>query len=399
MSLAMIPPSSAPKVAVIGGSLGGLMAAIALRGAGCAVDVFERVPQRLEAQGAGLRLVPEMAKLLRERAGINLADASTLTHHFRHIGPGNRMISDQAIHGQFASWASLHRALSAAFDPAHYHLDRACVGIAQRPNGADVQFANGRVEAMDLIVFADGILSTGRRLIAPEAALAYAGYVVWRGFVSSSDLSEEARAIFADAVTYSVIDYSHMACYPIPDPTRPGATLFNFVWYRNVAEGAALDAVMTDRGGALRPISLPAGAMQQRYVDQIKVDAAALLPPAAAEVVAKTREPFLQALYDVTVPRMAQGHACLIGDAAFVTRPHAGAATTKAAVDAWRLADRLVEFGGDVGAALRAWEPDQLAVGHAFVERNRAMGKLSLVENRFDPADPKIQPGLYGPGR
>jgi hypothetical protein len=82
-----------------------------------------------------------------------------------------------------------------------------------------------------------------------------------------------------------------------------------------------------------------------------------------------------------------------------VTRPHAGAATTKAAVDSWRLADMLVETGGDVPAALASWEPEQLVVGKAFVERNQQMGRLSLVENRFDPAAPSTQPGLYGPGR
>ena len=59
----------------------------------------------------------------------------------------------------------------------------------------------------------------------------------------------------------------------------------------------------------------------------------------------------------------------------------------------------LVEKGGDVPAALVAWEPEQLVVGKAFVERNREMGRRSLVENNFDPAAPSTQPGLYGPGR
>ena len=393
--------SAGPKVAVIGGSLGGLMAAVALRGAGCSVDVYERIPQRLEGLGAGLRIVPEMAALLQDRAGIDLRPASTFVPWHRHIGEGNRIVSNLPIPGQFTSWGALHRALTAAFDGAHYHLGEACIGIDSRPDGTAVRFASGRIEYVDLAVFADGILSTGRRLIAPEATLTYAGYVTWRGYVSAPALSAATRDLFHDAVTYVTIDRSHAAIYPIPDPNgiALGASFYNFVWYRNVAEGAPLDALMTDRTGARRPISLPAGMLQERHAAQIWADAEALLPPAAAEVVCKTREPFLQALYDVTVPRMAAGRACLIGDAAFATRPHAGAATTKAAVDAWRLADKLVACDGDVPAALRAWEPDQLAVGRAFVKRNQAMGKLSLVENRFDPASPEIRPGLYGPGR
>jgi 2,6-dihydroxypyridine 3-monooxygenase len=392
-------PSAVPKVAVIGGSLGGLMAAVALRGAGCAVDVYERIPQRLEGLGAGLRIVPELAGLLQDRAGVNLRDASTFTPFFRQIGAGNRIVANLPIPGQFTSWGALHRALSAAFDGARYHLGETCVGIEPQPDGVAVRFASGRARSFDLVVFADGILSTGRRLIAPEAQRIYAGYVTWRGYLPAEALSSATRELFSEAVTYVVIDHSHAAIYPIPDPNGigRGPSFFNFVWYRNVEEGAALDDLMTDRTGTQRPISLPAGMLQPRYAAQIKVDAEALLPPAAAEVVCRTREPFLQALYDVTVDRMADGRACLIGDAAFATRPHAGAATTKAAVDAWRLAEKIVAHDGDVPAALAAWEPDQLAVGRAFVKRNQAMGHLSLVANRFDPTSPEIRPGLRGP--
>jgi 2,6-dihydroxypyridine 3-monooxygenase len=374
---------------------------LALRGAGCSVDVFERVPQRLEAHGAGLRIVPEMAKLLERRAGIDLSGVSTLTRWFRHIGAENRFISNQEISGQFTSWGTFHRALSAAFDPQRYHLDAACVGIDDHGDRIDVRFANRATQSFDLVVFADGILSTGRRIIAPEADLQYAGYVTWRGFVPAADLSEESRAVFVESVTYATPPYSHMIVYPIPDPSpgRAGAVLYNFVWYRNRQEGESLDALMTDRSGTRRPISLPAGTLAPRFIDEIRAVAAEQLPPAHAEVVAKTREPFIQALYDVIVPRMVKGRACLIGDAAFVTRPHAGAATTKAAVDSWRLADLLEQHGGDVPAALAAWEPEQLVVGKAFVERNQEMGRVSLVENRFDPAAPSTQPGLYGPGR
>jgi 2,6-dihydroxypyridine 3-monooxygenase len=400
-SLTLLAMTMSPKVAVIGGSLGGLMAAVALQGAGCEVDVYERVPQRLEGLGAGLRIVPEMAALLQDRAGINLRDASTFTPYFRQIGAGDRIVANLPIPGQFTSWGALHRALSAAFDGARYHLGEACVALEQRHGGVAVRFASGRVEPVDLVVFADGILSTGRRLIAPEARLIYAGYVTWRGYVPATALSAATRELFSDAVTYVVIDRSHGAIYPIPDPNGigRGPSFFNFVWYRNVEEGDALDDLMTDRTGTLRPISLPAGMLQERHAARLKADAQALLPPAAAEVVCQTREPFLQALYDVTVERMADGRACLIGDAAFATRPHAGAATTKAAVDAWRLAEKLVAHDGNVPAALAAWEPDQLAVGRAFVKRNQAMGTWSLVENRFDPTSPEIRPGLYGPGR
>ena len=90
--------------------------------------------------------------------------------------------------------------------------------------------------------------------------------------------------------------------------------------------------------------------------------AQARLPAPLAHVVGSVAQPFLQVIYDMEVSRMAFGRVCLIGDAAFVVRPHAAAGTAKAAADAWALAD-AVEPDGDVPSALARWEPGQLALG------------------------------------
>ena len=63
---------------------------------------------------------------------------------------------------------------------------------------------------------------------------------------------------------------------------------------------------------------------------------------------------------------MAFGRACLLGDAAFVVRPHTAAATAKAAADAAALADALAAEPGDSEAALRAWEARQLEHGRGL---------------------------------
>ncbi len=95
---------------------------------------------------------------------------------------------------------------------------------------------------------------------------------------------------------------------------------------------------------------------------------------------------------------MAFGRACLVGDAAFVVRPHAGAATAKSAADAWSLAEAL-EGAADVRSALQAWEPGQLALGRNLLERTRRIGARSQVEGSWRPGDPELIFGLEGPGR
>src|SRR4029453_9904975 len=70
-------------------------------------------------------------------------------------------------------------------------------------------------------------------------------------------------------------------------------------------------------------VSVHPGRVQQRFVDELRATAAATLPPAMAEVVQATEQPYVQTVMDVRVPHMAIGRAALIGDGAFGARPHA----------------------------------------------------------------------------
>jgi 2,6-dihydroxypyridine 3-monooxygenase len=107
----------------------------------------------------------------------------------------------------------------------------------------------------------------------------------------------------------------------------------------------------------------------------------------------------VQAVFDIEVPRMVFGRACLIGDAAFAVRPHAAAGTAKAAEDGWVLADELVAAHGDVPTALAAWEAKQLTLGAALLARTREIGDSSQFTGSFLPGDRRLIFGLRGPGR
>ena len=112
---------------------------------------------------------------------------------------------------------------------------------------------------------------------------------------------------------------------------------------------------MTGRDGIRRAVSLPPGAATDQAVTAMRQAAVAELARPITEVVTGVAEPFVQVVYDIAVPRMAFGRACLIGDAAFAVRPHAAAGTAKAAADGWALADRTrVSRRGCAG---RAGEP------------------------------------------
>jgi 2,6-dihydroxypyridine 3-monooxygenase len=221
--------------------------------------------------------------------------------------------------------------------------------------------------------------------------------VGWRGTVDEEKLEGSAAELLVDAITYGIFDHSHMLAYPIQKPGNEPGRLLNFVWYRNVPAGSELDALMVDDAGNQRPISIHPGSLPHARVLELREDAADLLPTALAQLVQLAEQPFLQAVVDVTVDSMAFGRTCLIGDAAFAARPHAAAGTAKAAENGWALAEAIGR-NGDVAAALAAWEPGQLALGHALVERSRRLGELYQVQSAAVPGDPALRFGLRGPG-
>jgi 2,6-dihydroxypyridine 3-monooxygenase len=389
------------RVVVAGGSLGGLSAGLLLADIGLDVTVHERSPAELEQRGAGIGFLPDSYRYLVERAGIALDDISVATSRIRYLGRGGDVVHDQAHEYRFSSWNTVYRRLLACFDRDRYFLGCEVTGFADGPDSVRVEFAHDVSVDADLLVCADGVSSPARRRLLADVRPAYAGYVAWRGMLPEADLDDRTRAVIGDAITYFVYANSHILLYPIPGPdgsVRHGERLINFVWYRNYLDGGDLDDLMTDAAGTRHEVSVPPGAVRDEHVAEMRATARARLPKVIADVVIAVERPFLQVVFDVEVPRMAFGRVCLIGDAAWVVRPHAAAGTAKAAADGWALADALAAHD-DVPGALAAWEPGQLTLGRQLLDRTRRIGARSQVDCNWVPGDPELIFGLRGPGQ
>ena len=387
-------------IAVVGGSLGGLTAGCLLTDAGHRVTVYERSPVELEERGAGIGFLPATYRYLVEHGGISTEAIAVSTGHIRYLGRDGSVIHDEPHHYLFSSWNTVYREMLACFDRSAYRLAHELVDIELDP--LVLGFANDQVVNADLAVFADGVGSTARAALLPDARPQYAGYVAWRGVVPETRLSDATRAALDDAITYFVYANSHILVYPIPGrdgSVVPGERLINVVWYRNYLAGDDLADLLRDAHGTHRAVSVPPGALRAEHIAEARAVAAARLPGAIAETVQAVDDLFVQVVFDLDVPRMAFGRACLLGDAAFVVRPHAAAGTAKAAEDAWMLRDALAAHPDDPVAALAAWEPGQLALGRNLQARTRAIGRRSQVDGNWRPGDPELIFGLHGPGR
>jgi 2,6-dihydroxypyridine 3-monooxygenase len=388
------------RVAIAGGSIGGLTAACLLRDPGHDVTVFERSPRELEQRGAGIGLLAAASRYLVDRAGLEIDAISIAAGLIRYLGRSGRVVHEQAYRYRFSSWNTVYRELLRVFGRERYRLGYELVCWTTTDQSVTAQFANGASAEADLLVCADGVGSSSRARLQPQAKASYAGYVAWRGMVPENALETSLTRRLAEAITYHVTANSHILVYPIPGldgSVAPGRRLINFVWYRNYLKGEDLDELMVDRYGEPRQLSLPPGSVAEHHRAEVRATAAARLPADIADVVLTTEDLFVQVVYDIEVERMAFDRVCLIGDAACVARPHAAAGTAKAAEDGWALAAALAK-ADTIQQALANWEPGQLQLGRALVERARRIGRRSQVDNAWVPGDPELLFGLHAAG-
>jgi 2,6-dihydroxypyridine 3-monooxygenase len=373
---------SMSRAVVVGGSLGGLTAALVLRDQGWDVDVLERSAVPLQGRGAGIVLHPTTVRYLVERVGKSIGDIGVPANRLRYLGDDGSVAHEQPCAHRLASYFELYRGLLDAFGTEHYHLSTQLAHLDNRDDEVTLSLTDGQTLTADLVVCADGIRSTARSILLPDAQPRYVGYVAWRGTIERDQLSGRTASILRDAITYRILPHGHLLTYPIPG--TDGSVLSNWLWYRNVAPGHQLDDLLTDRHGSRAELTVPPGSVQIRHLAELHSAAENELPAPLAELVSRSAEPFIQVIVDLEVPRMAFGRTCLIGDAAFALRPHIGVGTAKAADDAWQLGKALLGATASyVPDRLKAWETQQLSVARRAMQRTRAAGQRLQVDGTW----------------
>jgi 2-polyprenyl-6-methoxyphenol hydroxylase-like FAD-dependent oxidoreductase len=260
------------------------------------------------------------------------------------------------------------------------------VSFTDTPNQVTAVFANGERASADLMIAADGIRSTVRNLLLPDAKPVYAGYIAWRGLVEESALSRRAREEMFPYFAFCLPPHEQMIAYPVAgrnNTTEPGKRRFNFVWYRPADEATTLRDMLMDASGKVWSDGIPPPLIRADVLESARHAAREVLAPQFAEVVEKTEGLFFQPIFDLESPRIAFGRVSLLGDSAFVARPHCGMGVTKAASDACELVWALSEFE-DVPTALKANERGRVEFGKFIVGHARALGAYMQAQLRTE---------------
>jgi 2-polyprenyl-6-methoxyphenol hydroxylase-like FAD-dependent oxidoreductase len=366
-----------PRALIVGGSMAGLSAGLFLRKRGWSVDVYERSSEELTSRGAGIVSHPELLALL-SQAGARTDTEFGVPIEDRRVVDRNGEVIARFPYQQIAtSWTRLLHMLGDIFPAEHYHLGKSAIAISGEARRVVIDFADGTSASGDLLVGADGIRSTVRSFVLPEAEPLYAGYVGWRGLVHERDIPPDLHAEIFSSITFCLPSGEQMLCYPVAGPgddLRPGHRWLNFIWYVPAAERAELRALLTDAHGTTHSGSIPPPLIRPEVVNAMRAHAEHVLAPQFRTLVPLAKQPFLQPIYDLECERMACGRVALIGDAAFVARPHVGAGVYKAVGDAHALAIALAE-GSDIDAGLRRFEAERLPIGRRTVNFGRYLGR------------------------
>ncbi|MFO0847966.1 MAG: FAD-dependent monooxygenase [Gemmataceae bacterium] len=349
------------RVLVIGGGIGGLAAALAVRQAGHTPAVFERAPDLREV-GAGITLWTNAVKGLRRLDGWDAVQPHTTPLTRSELRTWDGRVISRADLGPLCDRlgaptvgihrADLQRGLAETLGADHLTLGAACVGFDQDAGGVTARFADGRTEHGDLLIGADGLKSAVRVQLHGQEKPRYSGYTAWRG-VAVIDRPEVPLGVTLLAMGKG----SQFGYLPIGG----GRTY----WFAtaNVPEGQ------------LDPPGRTKAELLARFADWYA--------PVPA-VIDATPEPAILRNDIVDRPPVrgwGTGRVTLLGDAAHPTTPNLGQGGCMAIEDAVVLGRHLA--AADPAAGLRAYEAERYTRTATVTNSSRSLGRLFVLEGRL----------------
>jgi 2-polyprenyl-6-methoxyphenol hydroxylase-like FAD-dependent oxidoreductase len=364
------------RALVIGGSLGGLFAGLLLRQSGWDVTVFERSSGDLASRGVGIGTHVEQFEIMR-RLGITVDERIGVAVTSRIcLDRDGAVIARLPFEKTLTSWALFYRALRRRLPDACYRPGMQLEDVAQDASCVTALFANGIKVEGDLLVGADGAHSTVRSRVFGGPAPSYAGYVAWRGVVDEDTVAAAGCGDLIDTYAFFLTPREMVLSYWQPgadDDFRSGRRRLNWIWYHPV-RSAELETLCTDASGRRHNGGIPPPLIRPEVIAAFRTEVRAVLAPQYIALTEATPAPFFQPIFDLDSPRIVTGRVALLGDAAFVARPHVAAGVTKAALNAVWLTDALAATPDDIDAALATYEARAKSFGSAMVARARFLG-------------------------
>jgi 2-polyprenyl-6-methoxyphenol hydroxylase-like FAD-dependent oxidoreductase len=350
------------RAAIIGGGIGGLTTAIALRKVGFQVDVYERAPE-LKEVGSGMSLWPNAVRSLDQIDPNILRPLTPRDRSLRRLlmkdAAGER-IKTLPLPAEDCSGFSIHRAelqsaLARSVPTRSIHLDHTFSRLEQRPKSVLLYFENGVSAEADLVIACDGIHSAVRKSLGLETKLTNRAYSVWRGMTHINSENDARHLGLENDGDFSE-SYGHGCRFGI---LRLGPGRIH--WY------AAAN-------NSLRPPDMPEGEVLRKLFSGWHAPIPELIENAQSAICTKVQDRF------VTLPWVV-GRVAILGDAAHPISPNFGQGACLAIEDAVVLAASL-QAHSNLPRALRRYEHSRYPRCLEILFMSREAGRLAQFQNR-----------------
>jgi 2-polyprenyl-6-methoxyphenol hydroxylase-like FAD-dependent oxidoreductase/uncharacterized RmlC-like cupin family protein len=368
------------RVAIAGGGIGGLAAALMLHRHGIECEVFEQ-SYSIRELGVGINMLPHAVRELRDLGLLERLDGAGIRtyelfymnrrgqevwHELRGTDAGHD-VPQLSIH-RGSLQRVIHDAVVERLGPAAVRTDRRLDRFEADDRHVVARFRDragadaGCVEA-DALVGADGIHSTVRAALSPgEGPPRWNGAMLWRGARDWPAFLTGRSMLIAGGMREKVV------VYPIAAGSSAGTRLTNWAVIGQTGDGTTPPPRREDwsrvgRWEELRPF------VERFAVAQVDVRTLIGETPVFYEYPMCDRDP---------LPRWSEGRVTLLGDAAHPMYPVGSNGASQAILDARALADALARL--DVVRALRAYEEERLPATAAIVTSNRTGGPEGVID-------------------
>lgn len=372
------------NIGIIGGSLSGCMAAILLQGAGHTVTVFERSKRGLVGRGGGVTTTRRVLDRM-IAAGLIDADFPSARYselHMTKVAEGAREFGycplTLPLDMNCVHWSGLWENLRKRVPDAQYHHNVSLKAAHEHGDHVALEFESGARRDVDLVLFADGYNSLGRRIMFPDVELSYRGYTVWRGVVPESEIRSTPQLAVHPRVSLKTRPGSFIS-YMIPrrdGSAGAGQRLLNWACYFPLSE-QELGDFMIDNRGAKRVGTIPAGAMRTEQDDALKAMISQELPQYYAQIIAQSQDNQIQQIYTSELDAYGRGRMCLMGDAGVMVPPLTGAGVYKGFSNAQQL---VAALGSDrpLADALAQWSDAQVRAARSIMDMGLDMERAFI---------------------
>lgn len=382
------------KIGIIGGSIAGCFAAILLRKEGHEVTIFERSNTALVGRGGGVGTIIALLKQLQEEGILKEEFPCFKISKMSLIGkkedtePYGKVACSMPMNFYVFQWNALWKSLRNHIPDKNYRKGVNVINAKTASDkGIELHTEKGEKENFDLVLFADGYRSLGRQLLFPDKKLTYRGYILWRGLLPESEI--EDNELLKDSIlrlSYKNVP-GHNVMYFIPNQngsTKKGERVFNWAAYIKIPP-AELHQLMTDKKGILKNGTLPPGTIQKRNIQKLKEVLRKNTPRYYADIVAKTKDSYIQVIYTMDLDTYYKDKMCLIGDAGMVAQPFTGSGIFKGYNNVKDLISCMREQS-NLENALKQWNEKQTREGKQILALGQQMEK-AFIWNQLDFAN------------